>query len=197
MNQSNLTRKDIVNLIYQYKNTKPSYILPFIPHTQINLSGFDLINIDFRGIRNQDLDIFDFTDTNISGAILDRENLDFFLPYIRRKQLQYNNLNITNANLGPKLCINEAHGLKYNKIMNLSDLDLQNTNFSNSSLTGTLFINSNIYNCNFANCTDIFPEQFVSSVNYRNAIFSVNYDEDALFKKHIQRIRDNLVGVNA
>jgi uncharacterized protein YjbI with pentapeptide repeats len=152
---------------------------------QLNLHSAKFEKVDFRGLKSSDLDMFDFTNCDISGSILDRASLEGLKKYLKDKKIHFSDLNIENADLSPIIIYNQKHGIRYYSYCNLDDLDLTNVSFANSNLTGVSFYNTNILNCNFLGAKNITPKMFTKSINFQNAKFKRDFQEDHIFKEKI------------
>ena len=153
--------------------------------SQLKLYSTKFENVDFRGLSSDDLDIFDFTDCDITGSYLDRSSLEGFKKYIQNNQIKFSNMFVEDCDLSPIIIDNPKHSIRYLYNCNLDGLDLSNVSFQNSNLSQVSFTNTNISGCNFLHASNISPKMFAKSLNFNKAKFMDDFQEDHDFKEKI------------
>jgi len=187
-----LDRSFIDNMIKEYyiqsKISKPDFTI----NNQIDYTDYNFTGADFRGLSHNDLQLFNFTDCDITEAHLDRVGIDFFLEYLITGKLIAQGINFQDVYLGPIHKDDVELGLACYVYLNLSNLNLTGSNFRNADIDGVILENTNISGCDFTGAINLDPKQFAFSIGFETAIFSQNKDEDAKIKAKIQKYSESM-----
>lgn len=181
-------RKFIQLLIMQHRKMSSTRVANHFEGSKIVLHDLDFSDTDFSGMLPQDLELFEFSNCILQHVKFDRTSAMFFIKLFREKKILLQAIDFSGNNLGSELAMQPEVGIACNIAVNLSDLDLRNSNFTGCSMKGTLMENSDISGSVFLQCTNLTPEQFAFCKNFDKAVFFEDKDQDNKFKQQINYI---------
>jgi uncharacterized protein YjbI with pentapeptide repeats len=187
-----LDREFIVNSINNYREEAATNKQEFTVNTQIDFTDYNFTGADLRGIKRQDLELFNFTDCDISSAHLDRISLEFFREYMLDGKIIAQGLILDNAYLGPAFTRRTELGIECYIYLNLSNLNFSGSSFCFADVEGLILENTNISGCNFTGVTNLDPKQFAFAIGFETAIFSKNKESDAKMKAQVKEYAQTL-----
>jgi uncharacterized protein YjbI with pentapeptide repeats len=187
-----LDRNFLVNMINEHHRQAKVNKLDFTVTKQIDLSDYNFSGADFRGISREDFELFNFNNCDITAIRLDRVGIDFFHEYIINNNIIFEGLNFEGAYLGSTFVSRNDLGIQCHLFLNLSNINLTGSNFSNSNIDGLMLENTNISYCNFANAKNLDPKQFAFTMGFENATFSLDKAIDLEIKNKIKQHSNEL-----
>jgi hypothetical protein len=187
-----LDRTFLINMINEHHRQSKECRLDFYVTKRIDISEYNFTGADLKGISNKNFELFNFHNCDISSVSLDRVGIDFFHHYIQNNKVIHDRLNLSQTYLGPIFVQKPKLGIECNLYLNLSNLNLSGSNFSNSDIKGLILENANISYCNFKNAKNLDPKQFAFSLGFEKAIFSSNELENQEIKNQIKNFSKTL-----
>jgi uncharacterized protein YjbI with pentapeptide repeats len=187
-----LDRTFLMNMIDEYHDQTRENAIEFTSDSKIDITEYNFTGADFREIPYDDFTLFDFRECDISSVKLDRAGVNFFRELMLAGKVTAKGLNLEGAYLGPLLTRRLDIGIECYIYLNLSNLDLTSTNFTNSDIEGLILENTNISGCNFTNCLNSDPRQFAFTMGFESAIFSSDKEEDTRIKEQIKEYANSL-----
>ncbi len=187
-----LDRDFIVNTIKEYKEEALVNRQEFTVDTQIDFTDYNFTGADLTGFTKKELEIFNFTNCDISDAKLDRISLEFFREYFISNKITYKGIILDNAYLGPTHTKRVDLGIECYMYLNLSNMDLMGVSFKNADIDGLILFNTNITGCNFINTKNMDPKQFAFAIGFEKAKFRANPQENSNIIEQISKYSTTL-----
>lgn len=187
-----LDRSFIINSINSYREEALTNLQEFTDNSQIDFTEYNFTGADLRGLKRADLELFNFTDCDISSAHLDRISLEFFRKDMLEGTIIAQGIILDKAYLGPTFTRRMDIGIECYIYLNLSNLNLSGSSFCYADIEEAIFENTNISSCNFTGAINLDPKQFAFSMGFESAIFSKNKTENEQIKEQIKTYSQTL-----
>lgn len=187
-----LDRSFLINMIKEHHRQAEVSKLDFTVNKRTDLSEYNFSGADFRGIARDDFELFNFSNCDITSVQLDRVGLDFFYEYMLNNNIIFEGINLQGAYLGPIFVKRLNLGIECNLNLNLSNLNLNGSNFSNSDISGVILENTNISYCKFNNAKNLDPQQLAFTIGFESATFSDDKAVDQEIKSKIKQYSEVL-----